>query len=901
MARECLIFAGFLVLAALMTWPWVTHLRDAVADPGDPYMIAWSLWWDYHATFHDPLNLFHANVFYPYRYTLAFSEHDYGVALLFFPLFALGLRPLTVHSIATLVAFAFSGYGMFRLARTVTGSTGAAWVAGIAFAFVPYRFHLLSHLHYMFAGWIPLLLEALVLYARARTWRRAAWLGAAFLMNALTSITWFLMTPVPLALSAAFLVVRYRLHRERAFWLRAFAALAAASLLLLPFLWPYHRVQELYGFKFPADDAYKNAASLVDWIAVERRNKFWEGLGDTLSGVGNKLFPGLLPLLLSLAALLLVKPFARDAATVEEDGASDGTHKRLIFALDALAVCMGVAALVAAGLGGARATLLGIKLVGSTVADQSLSLLVVLLVARGCVAYPRILGRAEGRSLIGTLRSERRTDAFWIGLAWAGAGFLGSFGMKLFPYRVLAELFPPLGSLRMPARAAMIAYVGLALLAGLGASRLAEVIPQRLPRLKPLIVYSALAVALLFELRGAPLEFARGAADPDAVTRRLKETPMRGGVVELPSVEGATFNHLYMLRAADHGRPLVNASSSFISPETYRIYKLTEGPGIPDELVSLLEEIPASYLVVRHNLIKPGRRPEYEAFLARGVAAGRLRFIRRFDQSDDLYAVTKTEPDARAEADAPPPSSPSVTTPEEAHLGPPSNDPRYVVRQQFLATLGREPYESQLRARAEDLSRCGADRECRLTRRARLTLDLLRSDEFRRGGFLIFNLYGAAHGRAPTYAEFRTALRQLNSAPRGDAAAFVKLWLEGEEARRRYPPELSDAEFVARVTGASGASVSERERAELAGRLARRETTRAEVLLTLAERRAASRSEFDSAVVAMQYFAHLRRDAEAGGYETWRRVMETGGDEGYLNMIKGFLGSPEYDAKFGSP
>ena len=90
------ISALFVVLTALMTWPWVLHLRDAVADPGDPYMIAWSLWWDYHQTFHDPLNLFHANVFYPYQYTLAFSENDYGIALLFFPLFAAGVRPLTV-------------------------------------------------------------------------------------------------------------------------------------------------------------------------------------------------------------------------------------------------------------------------------------------------------------------------------------------------------------------------------------------------------------------------------------------------------------------------------------------------------------------------------------------------------------------------------------------------------------------------------------------------------------------------------------------------------------------------------------------------------------------------------------------------------------------------------------
>src|SRR6266850_8317757 len=126
LTREGLIFFGFLALTIVMTWPWVTPLRDAAPDPGDPYLNSWILWWDYHQTFHSPLNLFHANIFYPYRYTLAFSENNYGIALLFFPLFALGLRPLTVHGLATLFGFAFSGYGAFRLARSLTGAVGAA-------------------------------------------------------------------------------------------------------------------------------------------------------------------------------------------------------------------------------------------------------------------------------------------------------------------------------------------------------------------------------------------------------------------------------------------------------------------------------------------------------------------------------------------------------------------------------------------------------------------------------------------------------------------------------------------------------------------------------------------------------------------------------------------------------
>ena len=213
-----------------------------------PYAHAYFLWWDYHQTFHDPRHLFDATIFYPYRNTLAFGENDYGIALLFFPLFALGLKPLTVFSIAAFLSFPFTGYGMFRLSRTLSASEPLAWVAGIVFAFLPYRFHHLSHLPLIFAGWIPLLFESLILFGRERTWRRASWLGLAFFMNALTCVTWFILTLIPLGVSAIILLTRQRVWRDRAFWLRAGISLGAAALLLLPFMLPFLRVAQLHGF-----------------------------------------------------------------------------------------------------------------------------------------------------------------------------------------------------------------------------------------------------------------------------------------------------------------------------------------------------------------------------------------------------------------------------------------------------------------------------------------------------------------------------------------------------------------------------------------------------------------------------------------------------------------------------
>jgi hypothetical protein len=161
-----------------------------------------------------------------------------------------------------------------------------------------------------------------------------------------------------------------------------------------------------------------------------------------------------------------------------------------------------------------------------------------------------------------------------------------------------------------------------------------------------------MVVLLLFEQRAAPLQLIRGAVDPDALTIHLRQTPMRGGIVELPSGEGGA-NYLYVLRAADHARPLVDGVSGFQPRIQAAIERMTRSRPVPDGFLDLLEAIPASYVVVHHSRITDENRDVIEDFFERGVKAGRLRLVRRFGEpalSDDLYVVTKTEPEAASKA-----------------------------------------------------------------------------------------------------------------------------------------------------------------------------------------------------------------------------------------------------------
>ena len=828
--REALIIAAFCLLTAVMTWPWALHLRDAVADPGDPYMIAWTLWWDYHQTFNDPLHLFDANVFYPYRYTLAFSENDYGLALLFFPLFALGFRPLTVHAVATFLGFALCGYGAFRLARTLTGSEGAAWVAGFVFAFIPFRFHLLSHLHYLFAAWIPLLLEALVLFARARTWRRAAWLGAAFLMNGLTCVSWLILTLAPLALTGAYLVARSpALRRDRQFWLRAAVSLGVASLMLLPFLLPYYWVSVMYGFKWDAAEFARNSPTLMNWLSADRRVKLWEHMGETIPG-GHKLFPGLLAPLLALAALRV-----RPSRAADEEG---GRERLVVAALDLALVACAVVAVISLGHQDVTLRVFGLRVlrIGERSLTHALVVGVLVLAFRLGFTFRGAFVRAVRRRLPWAEGGDRSgREALAVGLIWAVWGFVASLGANVFLNRWMRDYLLPYRSMRIPSRAAMVCYVGLALLAGVGAVHLARLAARVRPRAYAAVL-AALLLALGYELRAFPLQFDKGAADPDAVTLRLKETEMRAGLVELPS-DGCCLRHRYMLRSADHGRPLVNATASFVSPLTDEIDRLSNTSPIPGGLIGVIERAPASYLVIHNADILPERRADYYSFLGAAVASGRLRFVNRFDGRDDLYAVLKNEPDARAEAS--PPAELDV------------RDWVSFVEEDPINLFGRHA------AWGGALYRLRLVERGRMPRYAEFTSDLAEVGR------------GLVPGAEDSDRDFEQRLRQLAGVLAG-----------GEEFRALYGG-LDDAQYVARLYEHAGLAAESAERDALTSALAAKTETRAGALVKVAADPRLEARERHRAFLLLHYFGYMRRDPDPEGFDFWL-VQLDGGKDPYL-------------------
>jgi hypothetical protein len=302
----------FSALAVAVTWPLALHLGDSIpSDVGDPLLNAWILGWDAERLRHGLKGLWDAPIFYPYQHTLAFSEHLLGIAVFVAPIFWLSGNPLIAYNVAFVLSFVLAGVGMFLLVRELTGSSEAAWIAGLIFAFSPARFGHISHLQVLMSGWMPLSLWALHRFLKSRS----ALSLAAFIVFALAqclSNNYFIYF---LALPTAIVALHGLYRAPAAERPRLLAGLAIAAGVIVAALTPiavmYLRVRREFGFRRTVEDATSFGADLATYFhgndGVRPPLSLWRHLpfASKPAGPEGELFVGMIALTLAAIGIVL--------------------------------------------------------------------------------------------------------------------------------------------------------------------------------------------------------------------------------------------------------------------------------------------------------------------------------------------------------------------------------------------------------------------------------------------------------------------------------------------------------------------------------------------------------------------------------------------------------------------
>ena len=302
------------VLAIVMTWPLVVHIGSQMpsdpADVQDPLLEAWTVAWGGHALLHSPLHFFDANVFWPLRSTLAFSDSLAGYAPI--GIVGHGLEAAAVrYDLLFLFTYILAFVGAYLLARELGAGALGAGVAGAAFAYAPFRLAHQSHLHVLSSGGIPLSLFLLL-----RGYRRgspklivAGWLVALWQI----SLSWNLGLPFVYLLGLGITVAAIvwlrngRPRGSRGVTIATVAGLIVLCAGTLALALPYVRVLHDHPeARRTPDVLFFFSASPRGLLAAPRQDLLWGRATESFRlspGNEKSLFPGVTVLVLGVVGL----------------------------------------------------------------------------------------------------------------------------------------------------------------------------------------------------------------------------------------------------------------------------------------------------------------------------------------------------------------------------------------------------------------------------------------------------------------------------------------------------------------------------------------------------------------------------------------------------------------------
>ncbi|MFQ5745355.1 MAG: hypothetical protein ACE5HV_17505 [Acidobacteriota bacterium] len=320
-ARGLLVAALFLALALVATWPLAkdpAHLSPASLEDNDFRFNLYVIFWGAHALTTDPLNLHQMNMFYPERYTFAYSDMELSQSLLMLPVILVTNNPILTYNLLLIISICLGGIGFYLLALDLTGNRGAALFGAAIFIFNPAHFARYQQIQLFSDNWMPWFAWALLRWLRemapegdhrqATTSRRLWPLAAAsfFCLQALSGAHPALFAAILGAAMVLYYGIVEALWRRPPFWMGLLVMGLVSAAVLVPIFWPYMVVEkEMLPIRTAWLQLVRGSAAPPELLSAGSRLYRWldndVGWPTALFHRPPRtyLFPGLIPLVLA--------------------------------------------------------------------------------------------------------------------------------------------------------------------------------------------------------------------------------------------------------------------------------------------------------------------------------------------------------------------------------------------------------------------------------------------------------------------------------------------------------------------------------------------------------------------------------------------------------------------------
>lgn len=302
-ARElALVTAGFSLATVVLTYPLAFHLGTmARVDNADARFLIWNIAWVARTIVVDPFHVLDANIFHPHRLTLAYSETNLGAGLLAVPVYWATRNPYAAHNFATLAAFVISGTATYYLVRHLTRDRRAAAIAGVCFAYCPYLFGRLPHIHLLMTAGLPLGFLAVHRLQERPQPGRGVMLGVALAAQALFCGYYAVFLGLAIGYAVLALAAIRREWTNVHYWVAvAVAAVVSVALAGTLFL-PYRALQSSTGFTRTLEEARMWSADWRTYLASSASAHAW--MLPLIRHWNEVLFPGFVATVAGLVGL----------------------------------------------------------------------------------------------------------------------------------------------------------------------------------------------------------------------------------------------------------------------------------------------------------------------------------------------------------------------------------------------------------------------------------------------------------------------------------------------------------------------------------------------------------------------------------------------------------------------
>jgi hypothetical protein len=223
--------------------------------------------------------VFDAPIFFPAPNTLAYSDHLLLQAIGVWPLYALTHDLVFCYNVVLIASLALAALAMHLLARTLTGSEPAAYVAGLIFGFAPYHFTHLLHIQLQALYFLPLSFLFLHRLFVANRWTDTVGLGIVAGLQTISSVYYGLIGAIGLVCAAVLLILLTRRLTDWRLLRRGIAAVALALLIAAPWTIPYLRVANEAGGGRTLYEASNSSAVLSSFLQAPETNLLYGRTG----------------------------------------------------------------------------------------------------------------------------------------------------------------------------------------------------------------------------------------------------------------------------------------------------------------------------------------------------------------------------------------------------------------------------------------------------------------------------------------------------------------------------------------------------------------------------------------------------------------------------------------------